>query len=85
MSSATAPAAPVSVPFDTIQDTGTYVCNWNGFLLRVPSGALTPGRGRLINIVGSEPLLVTRISEDPALPVHQARELAQEIGLRVNF
>lgn len=75
----------VSIPFDTIRDPGTYVCNWNGYLLRVPSGALGPGQGRAINLVGAEPLLVTRISTDPELPVSHAREVASDLGLRIRF
>jgi len=79
-------ASPVaSIPFDTIRDPGTYVCNWNGYLLRVPSGALGPGQGRVINLIGAEPLLVTRISADAELPVSHARELASDLGLRIRF
>ena len=75
----------ISLPFDTIRDPGTYVCNWNGYLLRVPSGALSPGPGRVINLIGVEPLLVTRISADPELPVSHARQLASDLGLRIRF
>lgn len=80
----TAPPA-FSIPFDTIQDPGTYVCNWNGFLLRVPRGALGPQSGRCINIVGSEPLFVTKISADPDLPVSRARQIASGFNLRISF
>lgn len=81
---ATLPQA-VSIPFDTIRSAGTYVCNWNGYLLRVPDGALSPGSGRVINLVGSEPLLVTKISNDPELPVTSARVLAVGSRLKVSF
>ncbi len=75
----------VSIPFDTIRAAGTYVCNWNGYLLRVPDGSMSPGNGRVINLVGSEPLLVTRISSDPELPVRSARALASDMHLKVSF
>lgn len=48
----------VSIPFDSIRAPGTYVCNWNGHLLRVPESALVPDG--VINLVGPEPLFVTR-------------------------
>jgi len=75
----------VSIPFDTIREPGTYVCNWNGFLLRVPVGVPGPGQGRALNLVGSEPLLVTKISDDPQLPVVQARALAKALSLKISF
>lgn len=75
---------PTSIPFDLLRAPGSYVCNWNGFLLRVPPGSLGPG-GREINIVGREPLFVTKISDDPNLPVTRARELASRLSLRVSF
>jgi len=78
-------ATAISIPFDTIREPGTYVCNWNGFLLRVPVGMPGPGQGRALNLVGSEPLLVTKISDDPQLPVVQARALATALSLKISF
>lgn len=78
-------AVPVCIPFDTVQSPGSYVCNWSGYLLRVPVGALGPPCGRTINIVGSEPLFVTKISDDPTIPVPRAREVASSLNLRVCF
>lgn len=75
---------PVSIPLDAVSGAGTYVCNWNGQLLRVPPGAATP-RGLAINIVGREPLFVTRISDDPRLPLERARERAAALRLLVGF
>lgn len=78
-------AAAISIPFDTIREPGTYVCNWNGFLLRVPAEMQTPDRLRSINLIGAEPLLVTKISDDPQLPVTQARAAAAALSLKVSF
>ncbi len=73
------------VPFEAIQDPGTYICNWSGHLLRVPEDALKPGRSPLICITGSEPLFVTKISDDPYVAISKARLLAANCDLGVNF
>ena len=73
----------VSIPFDSIRSPGTYVCNWNGHLLRVPERALVPDS--VINLVGPEPLFVTKISDDPAVPLSRARQVAAELRVAVNF
>ena len=73
----------VSIPFDSIRSPGTYVCNWNGHLLRVPETALMPNS--VINIVGAEPLFVTKVSDDPAVPLSRARQMAAELGLNPGF
>jgi hypothetical protein len=73
----------VSIPFDSIRSPGTYVCNWNGHLLRVPQRALVPDG--VINIVGPEPLFVTKISDDPSVPLSRARQAAAELQVPVNF
>jgi hypothetical protein len=80
--------APVShhpaIPLDLIAEPGAYVCNWNGYLMRVPSAALEQGVRRF-NLVGSEPLFVTKISDDPDVPVRHARHLAADGALNVAF
>ncbi len=73
----------VSIPFDSIRAPGTYVCNWNGHLLRVPESALVPDG--VINLVGPEPLFVTKISDDPAVPLGRARQVATDMQLAVSF
>jgi hypothetical protein len=78
------PAHPASIPLDTIRDPGSYVCNWSGYLLRVPDGTLGQG-GREINIVGNAPLLVTKISDDPEIPVSRARRMAADFNLPIRF
>jgi hypothetical protein len=74
----------VNVPLDSIRDAGTYVCQWSGQLLRVPASAVGPN-GAFFNIVGLTPLLVTKISHDPALPVTRARRAADDMSLKVCF
>ena len=73
------------IPFEAICEPGTYVCNWSGHLLRIPSDAVTPGRSPLINIVGADCLFVTKICNDPFVPVTKARLLACNFDIAVNF
>jgi len=79
------PHTGVTVPFDTIASPGTYVCTWSGHLLRVPRGCVDAGQSLGVNLVGREPLMVTKISDDPELPLTRARALAAELGLSAGF
>jgi hypothetical protein len=72
-------------PFDALNDCGAYICNWSGHLLRVPEDGVTPGRSPLINIVGNEPLTVTKISNDPYITITKAKLLASNFDIAVNF
>jgi hypothetical protein len=79
------PRTGTAVPLDTVASPGAYVCNWSGHLLRVPQRGLTTGGELALNMVGGQPLTVTKISEDPDLPLAQARGLAWSLGLSVGF
>jgi hypothetical protein len=74
-----------TVPFDTIDSPGAYVCNWSGHLMRIPEHTLDPGDTLRLNIVGCEPLTVTKISDDPGVTLSKARTLAMAMGLRTGF
>ncbi len=73
------------VPFDHINEPGCYICNWSGHLLRIPEDAIAPGRSPLINMVGKDRLFVTKISDNPFIPVTKARLLAADWDISVNF
>ena len=73
------------MPFEGISEPGAYVANWNGHLIRVPEDAVTSGRSPLINIVGEQPLTVTRISSNPFVTVTKARLIASNLDVDVNF
>lgn len=75
----------VTVPFDAICDAGAYVCDWSGHLLRVPEEVAQSRRSLPINIVGREPLTVTKISDNPHIPLHGAQEAARSLDVAVNF
>lgn len=79
------PIAAASIPFDTIASPGTYVCNWSGYLLRVPAESLGTEHPHAFNLIGSAPLFVTKISDDPEIPARQARALATELNLKAGF
>lgn len=73
------------VPWDSIQEPGAYICQWSGHLVRVPADGTTPGRSPMINIVGCEPLFVTKICDNPFVTITKARLLASNFDLPVNF
>lgn len=75
----------VSVPFDTINSPGAYICNWNGHLLRIPERSVKPGQPLKVSIVGNAPLTVTKISDDPDVSLDEARSLAGTYGASAGF
>ena len=72
-------------PFDHVNEPGCFVCNWSGHLLRIPEDGIAPGRSPLINIVGYDQLFVTKISDNPYIPLTKARLLACNCDVNVNF
>ena len=76
---------PVTIPFDNLRQPGWYVCNWSGHLLRVPEDGLAAGRSPLVNIIGTEPLFVTKICDNPFMTLTKARMVASNWDLNVNF
>lgn len=73
------------VPFEAINEPGCYVCNWSGHLLRVPEDGVKPGRSPLLSICAFEQLFVTKISNNPWIPLSKARMLAADCDVAVNF
>jgi hypothetical protein len=80
----TAYAKGITIPFDGITEPGCYICNWSGHLLRIPEDGISGGTAAL-TIIGANPLYVTKISEDPFIPVTKARLTAANIDAPVNF
>jgi hypothetical protein len=72
-------------PFENVNEPGAYICQWNGHLLRVPEDGVSAGRSPMINIVGPEPLYVTKISDNPWITLTKARMMAANYDLYVNF
>lgn len=72
-------------PFDSITSPGAYICNWSGHLLRIPEDGVVPGRSPLVNLIGPEPLMVTKISDNPYITLTKAKLIASNFDLSVNF
>ena len=73
------------IPFENISEPGCYICNWTGHLMRVPPDGVAPGRSPLLNMIGHDPLYVTKLTDDPYIPVTKARMIASNFDLAVNF
>ena len=73
------------IPFENIKEPGTYVSNWTGHLIRVPGDALKQGNSPTIAILGKEPMVVSKVSDDPFINLTRARMLAADLDLNVNF
>lgn len=71
--------------FGMLSEPGCYVSNWTGHLVRVPEDALKPGRSPVLEILGKEPMIVTKISDDPFITITKARMIAADLDLTVNF
>ena len=78
------PSLASLIPLDQLHEAGAYVCSWNGHLIRIPWESLANGTLNF-SIVGSEPLFVTKISNDPFVTLSQARVLACNYDVNVNF
>jgi len=73
------------IPFEAINEPGCYVCNWNGHLIRVPEDGVKAGRSPLLSITGNGPLFVTKICNNPYIPLSKCRMLAADCDVAVNF
>jgi hypothetical protein len=73
------------LPFEKINEPGTYFCNWSGHLMRIPDDAVRQGRSPVIEILGPETMVVTKLSDDPFIPLTKARMLAADLDHTVNF
>ncbi len=73
------------IPFECINEPGAYICGWSGHLLRIPEDAVKPGRSPVLALKGMETLYVTKLCNDPYVPVTKARMLAADCDVVVNF
>ncbi len=74
-----------SLAFERINQPGTYLCNWSGHLLRIPEDAVQLGRSPTLQIRAKEQLYVTKLSDDPFVPLTKARMVASDLDHAVNF
>jgi hypothetical protein len=61
---------------------GCYVCNQTGRLIRVCADDITSRTG---GPGANEPALVTKLSDNPYLPVSQARLKAANLDVEISF
>ncbi len=73
------------LPFSEVNAPGCYIENGIGDLFRVPDDGVVMGRSPTIEIVSKTPRMVTKVSDDPWLPISKARQLAADADLYVNF
>ena len=69
-----------------ILEPGAYVCHWNGDLLRVLENELP--LDELPNVpetTEDQVLETTKVSDDPFIPISQARMVASNFDIDVNF
>lgn len=77
--------APNRVAFSEVNQPGAYLCHWSGHLIRVPEDALKPGRSPVLDIVSNDELYVTKLADNPFIPITKARMIACDLDLPVNF
>lgn len=72
--------------WDSVQESGCYVCNDTGQLLRVPTGAVGNKQNPQIEILGSDgSVAVTRLSADVGLGIPELRTLAKSASVSAKF
>ncbi|MCH8880761.1 MAG: hypothetical protein IID34_12885 [Planctomycetes bacterium] len=65
---------------------GAYVCHWNGDLLRVLENELPPDElPNLPETTEDQVLETTKVSDDPFIPISQARMAASNFDIDVSF
>jgi hypothetical protein len=72
-------------PFNEITEPGSYYNHNTGWLCRVPDDILALGHSPLMNIVSYDENFVTKISDDPWIPVNKARQICSNMDFAVNF
>lgn len=74
-----------TVLFNEIRDPGTYYNHTTGWLWRIPGESLMAGHSPTMNVLSFEENFVTKISDDPYLPVNKARQICSNMDFLVNF
>lgn len=75
----------VTVSFNEICEPGAYYFHQTGWLYRVPAEGISQNQSPMMNICSSEDCFVTKICDDPYVPVNKAREICANCDFTVNF
>lgn len=70
---------------DQVAEPGTYVCPQTGDLIRLVRGGAPLDDTDLRKKLGEEPVYVTRISNDPFIPISRARVAAANLDVDISF
>ena len=73
------------VSFGEIHEQGAYVNINTGSLFRVPEDALAKGHSPVIDIVSLTGPMVSKICDDPWVPINRPRQLAADADIQINF
>lgn len=82
---ATSPGQHFTVPFNEITQSGAYYNHATGWLCRVPDEGLALGHSPVMNILSGDENFVTKVSDDPFVPVGKARQICANMDFAVNF
>ena len=75
----------MTLPFSTITEPGSYYIRDTGWLYRIPPESLNIGHSPMIDVVAKEEVFVTKISDDPWVPLNKARQICSNMDFDVNF
>ncbi len=73
------------MPIQSISQPGCYVDSMHGSLYRITPEMISIGGTPFQGIVSREPWNVTKISDDYTLPIDEARIIAANASLNINF
>lgn len=75
----------VTEPFNEINEPGAYYNHETGWLYRIPEDMLSLGHSPVMNVVGNDEVLMTKIADDPWIPLNKARQICANLDFAVNF
>jgi hypothetical protein len=81
------PAVPLgSRTWNTVNQPGAYVCNDTGRLLRVHANGVKEGTCPIVEFIGPNGSpMVTRLSENPGLPIAELRTICAGTTVKAQF
>ena len=75
----------LEVSWDDLETPGFYVSRATGNGYRIPSEALIKGASPVIEQVSSQPSRLVKVSDNPYIPLINARNLAANYNIEPNF
>ena len=75
----------LTIQFNEISEPGAYYNHDTGSLYRVPAEILSLGHSPLLNIVTLDENFVTKVSDNPWVPLSKARQICCNMDFAVNF